>query len=84
MCNDNTSWAFAESMISAYQMSFNKEVFYDMLKVHNILYYDHGGGAFEGIRFYNGRVFKLKEHIDRLFDSSKAIQLTVRIDEWAG
>ncbi|MFK5924296.1 MAG: branched-chain-amino-acid transaminase [Verrucomicrobiota bacterium] len=41
---------------------------------HGLLY---GDGVFEGIRFYNGRVFKLKEHIDRLFDSSKAIQLTV-------
>lgn len=41
---------------------------------HGLLY---GDGVFEGIRFYKGRVFKLKEHIDRLHDSSKAIQLTV-------
>lgn len=41
---------------------------------HGLLY---GDGVFEGIRFYNGRVFKLKEHIDRLFDSAKAIQLTI-------
>jgi branched-chain amino acid aminotransferase len=39
---------------------------------HGLLY---GDGVFEGIRSYNGRVFKLKEHIDRLFDSSKAIML---------
>jgi branched-chain amino acid aminotransferase len=39
---------------------------------HGLLY---GDGIFEGIRFYNGRVFKLKEHIDRLFYSAKAILL---------
>jgi branched-chain amino acid aminotransferase len=39
---------------------------------HGLLY---GDGVFEGIRAYNGRVFKLREHIDRLFDSAKAILL---------
>jgi branched-chain amino acid aminotransferase len=39
---------------------------------HGLLY---GDGVFEGIRAYNGRVFKLKEHIDRLFCSAKAILL---------
>ena len=37
---------------------------------HGLLY---GDGVFEGIRFYNGRVFRLEEHIDRLFDSARAI-----------
>ena len=41
---------------------------------HGLLY---GDGVFEGIRAYNGRVFKLKEHIDRLFCSAKAILLTI-------
>jgi len=41
---------------------------------HGLLY---GDGIFEGIRIYNGRVFKLKEHIDRLFCSAKAILLTM-------
>ncbi|HXC99117.1 MAG TPA: branched-chain-amino-acid transaminase [Verrucomicrobiae bacterium] len=41
---------------------------------HGLLY---GDGVFEGIRAYNGRVFKLKEHIDRLFKSAKAILLTI-------
>jgi branched-chain amino acid aminotransferase len=41
---------------------------------HGVLY---GDGVFEGIRAYNGRVFKLKEHIDRLFYSAKAILLTL-------
>ncbi|HWX22864.1 MAG TPA: branched-chain-amino-acid transaminase [Candidatus Binatia bacterium] len=43
---------------------------------HGLLY---GDGIFEGIRAYNGRVFKLKEHIDRLFASAKAILLKVPI-----
>ncbi|MEM9446564.1 MAG: branched-chain-amino-acid transaminase [Verrucomicrobiota bacterium] len=41
---------------------------------HGLLY---GDGVFEGIRAYNGRVFRLIEHIDRLFDSAKAILLTI-------
>src|SRR5439155_19905798 len=41
---------------------------------HGLLY---GDGIFEGIRAYNGRVFKLKEHIDRLFCSAKAILLDI-------
>ena len=41
---------------------------------HGLLY---GDGIFEGIRAYNGRVFKLKEHIDRLFYSAKAILLNL-------
>ena len=39
---------------------------------HGLLY---GDGVFEGIRFYHGRVFRLTEHIDRLYDSAKAICL---------
>jgi branched-chain amino acid aminotransferase len=41
---------------------------------HGLLY---GDGVFEGIRAYNGRVFKLAEHIERLFYSAKAILLTL-------
>jgi len=41
---------------------------------HGLLY---GDGVFEGIRAYNGTVFKCREHIDRLFDSAKAISLTI-------
>jgi branched-chain amino acid aminotransferase len=41
---------------------------------HGLLY---GDGIFEGIRAYNGRVFKLKEHVDRLFYSAKAILLDI-------
>ncbi|TAG10121.1 MAG: branched-chain-amino-acid transaminase [Verrucomicrobia bacterium] len=37
---------------------------------HGLLY---GDGIFEGIRFYNGRIFRLEQHIRRLFDSARAI-----------
>lgn len=39
---------------------------------HGLLY---GDGVFEGIRAYHGRVFRLGRHLDRLFDSAKAILL---------
>ncbi|MGE5653171.1 MAG: branched-chain-amino-acid transaminase [Bacillota bacterium] len=41
---------------------------------HGLLY---GDGLFEGIRAYNGRVFALDEHVDRLYDCAKAILLEV-------
>ena len=47
---------------------------------HGLLY---GDGIFEGIRAYNGRVFRLKEHIDRLFDSAKAILLKIPLSHKA-
>ena len=39
---------------------------------HGLLY---GDGIFEGIRFYEGRVFRLSEHIERLYLSAKALLL---------
>jgi branched-chain amino acid aminotransferase len=39
---------------------------------HGLLY---GDGVFEGIRAYNGRVFRLDEHVDRMFDGARAIML---------
>jgi branched-chain amino acid aminotransferase len=47
---------------------------------HGLLY---GDGVFEGIRFYNGRVFRLEEHIDRLFDSARAIALNIGLEKSA-
>src|SRR5436309_1248019 len=41
---------------------------------HGLLY---GDGVFEGIRAYNGRVFKLDRHLDRLYHSAKAIDLKI-------
>ena len=47
--------------------------------------YDHGflygDGVFEGIRSYDGVVFKLKEHIDRLYKSAKAIMLSIPLSK---
>ncbi len=43
---------------------------------HGLLY---GDGIFEGIRFYEGRVFRLEEHLRRLEFSAKAIALTLPI-----
>ncbi len=41
---------------------------------HGLLY---GDGIFEGIRFYNGRVRRLEAHMDRLWDSARALCLTI-------
>jgi len=41
---------------------------------HGLLY---GDGIFEGIRFYNGRVFRLEEHLERLWDSARSICLEI-------
>jgi branched-chain amino acid aminotransferase len=41
---------------------------------HGLLY---GDGVFEGIRVYGGKIFRLTEHLQRLYDSAKAIWLTI-------
>jgi branched-chain amino acid aminotransferase len=43
---------------------------------HGLLY---GDGVFEGIRCYNGNVFKLSEHVDRLYDSARAISMEIKL-----
>ena len=45
---------------------------------HGLLY---GDGVFEGIRVYNGRVFRLPEHLKRLYDGARALQLSIPLDE---
>jgi len=47
---------------------------------HGLLY---GDGVFEGIREYNGVVFKLKEHIDRLYRSAHVITLKIPLTKEA-
>src|SRR2546425_4619787 len=47
---------------------------------HGLLY---GDGIFEGIRFYNGRVFRLEEHLNRLWDSARSICLEVPMSQRA-
>jgi branched-chain amino acid aminotransferase len=41
---------------------------------HGLLY---GDGVFEGIRAYHGRIFRLRQHLDRLYASARAIALQV-------
>jgi len=41
---------------------------------HGLLY---GDGVFEGIRVYSGRVFRQQDHIDRLYESARAIRLNI-------
>ncbi|HDQ07271.1 MAG TPA: branched-chain-amino-acid transaminase [Methanoculleus sp.] len=45
---------------------------------HGLLY---GDGVFEGIRAYNGRVFRLEEHIDRMYDSARTIDLKIPLSK---
>ena len=45
---------------------------------HGLLY---GDGVFEGIRSYNGLVFKLKEHIDRLYESAHTLMLKIPLSK---
>ncbi|MDD2752468.1 MAG: branched-chain-amino-acid transaminase [Candidatus Omnitrophica bacterium] len=45
---------------------------------HGLLY---GDGVFEGIRAYNRLVFKLREHVDRLFESAHSIMLKIPLSK---
>ncbi len=45
---------------------------------HGLLY---GDGVFEGIRAYNGEIFRCREHIDRLFASARAIALEIPLSK---
>lgn len=58
--------------------------FYDKQEA-KISVFDHGflygDGVFEGIRAYNRLVFKLKEHIDRLFKSARSIMLDIPLSK---
>jgi branched-chain amino acid aminotransferase len=58
--------------------------FYDKADA-KISVYDHcllyGDGVFEGIRIYEGKVFRLKEHVDRLYESARCIKLEIPISK---
>ena len=45
---------------------------------HGFLY---GDGVFEGIRAYNGKVFQMESHLDRLYDSAKTIDLKIPVSK---
>jgi branched-chain amino acid aminotransferase len=47
---------------------------------HGLLY---GDGVFEGLRIYSGKVFKLKEHVARLYESARAIKLEIPMTQEA-
>ena len=55
-----------------------KEKAFVPLYDHGMLY---GDGLFEGIRVYNNRVFKLDEHVARLYYSAKALNITLTVDQ---
>ncbi len=44
---------------------------------HGLLY---GDGVFEGIRVYSGKIFEFEAHLDRLYNSAKAIRLTIPME----
>ena len=66
-----------KNVITSYSIHYTK-LYEDQAVVsvfdHGLLY---GGGVFEGLRIYNGRIFKLKEHVDRLYASAKALSLEI-------
>src|SRR6202035_2966820 len=41
---------------------------------HGLLY---GDGVFEGIRVYSSKVFRLREHVERLYESARSIRLEI-------
>jgi branched-chain amino acid aminotransferase len=53
---------------------YNKEDAKISVYDHGLLY---GDGVFEGMRTYGGRVFRLEQHLDRLYESAKAIRLQI-------
>jgi branched-chain amino acid aminotransferase len=53
---------------------YNRETASVSVYDHGLLY---GDGVFEGIRVYGGKIFRLREHLERLYDSAKAIWLTI-------
>lgn len=65
----------------SFQISINGQLF--AKEDAKISVYDHGllygDGVFEGMRVYSGRVFKLKEHLDRLYESARAIGLDIPV-----
>src|ERR1700740_3514874 len=69
----------AESPMASPRIWINGK-YYDKADA-KISVYDHGllygDGVFEGIRVYNGKVFRLKEHVDRLYESPTPIKLEI-------
>lgn len=83
-----TGWPPFPELADSLQNLYNLWVFIDGKLVkgdearvsvwdHGLLY---GDGIYEGIRAYDGRIFKLDEHLDRLYDSARAIQIEIPLN----
>src|SRR6266481_4400587 len=44
---------------------------------HGLLY---GDGIFEGIRIYDGKIFRLREHVNRLYEGARSIKLEIPLN----
>ena len=79
------NWPVTPSLADSIKDMFDLWVFLDGRMVKgaeaSVSVWDHGllygDGIYEGIRAYNGRLFKLEAHLSRLFDSALAIQLAM-------
>lgn len=90
-----TDLLILQSKLIYRSLSYETEIFMELFIYKNGEYvhqkeattsiYDHGflygDGVFEGIRAYNGLVFRLDEHLDRMYDSAKAIDLKIPISK---
>ena len=80
--SDSAQKAAAKSAAAKSLQIYLDGEFYDQAEAkvsvfdHGLLY---GDGVFEGIRFYNGRVFQMEAHIDRLWESARSICLEIPI-----
>ncbi len=80
--SDSVQKAAAKSAAAKSLQIYLDGEFYDQAEAkvsvfdHGLLY---GDGVFEGIRFYNGRVFQMEAHIDRLWESARSICLEIPI-----
>jgi branched-chain amino acid aminotransferase len=63
-----TSWVWIDGVF--YEKENAKISVFD----HGLLY---GDGVFEGLRAYEGKIFRVRQHVERLFDSAKAIMLKI-------
>ncbi|MFB3905758.1 MAG: branched-chain-amino-acid transaminase [Acidobacteriota bacterium] len=43
--------------------------------------FQYGDGVFEGLRSYDGKIFKLREHVDRLFRSARAVHIKIPLSK---
>src|SRR3954449_6168237 len=71
---DNERWGPAMTKVYINDKLFDKADAKVSVYDHGLLY---GDGVFEGIRIYGGKVFRLREHVDRLYESARHIFLEI-------